>query len=91
MPQLKIPTVVGARPQFIKSATVSRAFKAAGYIADTVVRTGQHFDHEMSEAFFTELRIESPTYDLGIHGGGHGKMTGRMLAALEPITEAERP
>lgn len=91
MPQLKILTIVGARPQFIKSAAISRAVERAAGLGEIIVHTGQHFDPEMSAVFFSELGIPAPAYDLGIHGGGHGDMTGRMLAALEPIMEAERP
>ena len=56
-----------------------------------MVHTGQHFDPEMSQAFFREFQLPEPAYNLGIHGGGHGVMTGRMLEALEPVLEAERP
>ncbi len=91
MPELKILTIVGARPQFIKSAAISRALEGAAGLSEIIVHTGQHFDPEMSEVFFSELGIPAPGYDLGIHGGGHGDMTGRMLAALEPIMVAERP
>jgi UDP-GlcNAc3NAcA epimerase len=91
MPQLKILTIVGARPQFIKSAAISRALERASGLAEIIVHTGQHFDPEMSAVFFKELAMPTPAYNLGIHGGGHGDMTGRMLAALEPIMEAERP
>lgn len=91
MPQLKILTIVGARPQFIKSAAISRALEGAPGLAEVVVHTGQHFDPEMSAVFFSELGIPAPAYDLGIHGGGHGEMTGRMMAALERVMADERP
>jgi UDP-GlcNAc3NAcA epimerase len=91
MPQLKILTIVGARPQFIKSAAISRALAGAAGLAEVIVHTGQHFDPEMSAVFFNELGLPAPAYELGIHGGGHGDMTGRMLAALERVIEAERP
>ena len=91
MREVKIISVLGARPQFIKAAPVSRALAAQPGIREVIVHTGQHFDPEMSGDFFRELELTAPAYDLGIHGGGHGAMTGRMLQALEPILEAERP
>ncbi|HTV88300.1 MAG TPA: UDP-N-acetylglucosamine 2-epimerase (non-hydrolyzing) [Stellaceae bacterium] len=87
----KILTVVGARPQFVKAAAISRAIAGVDEIAEVVVHTGQHFDPAMSRIFFDELNIAEPQYNLGIHGGGHGEMTGRMLAAIEPVILAEQP
>lgn len=86
----RILTVVGARPQFVKAAPVARAFKAAG-IDEVMVHTGQHFDANMSDIFFQELEIPAPAHNLDIHGGHHGAMTGRMLAAVEQVCIAERP
>ncbi|HEV2300069.1 MAG TPA: UDP-N-acetylglucosamine 2-epimerase (non-hydrolyzing) [Stellaceae bacterium] len=86
-----ILTVVGARPQFVKAAAVSRAIAAQGGLEETLVHTGQHFDPEMSQVFFDELEMPAPRVNLGIHGGGHGAMTGRMLAGLEDVILAERP
>ena len=83
--------VVGARPQFIKAAPVSRALAGHPGIREAIVHTGQHFDPEMSETFFRELELPEPAYNLGIHGGGHGTMTGRMMEALEPIFRVELP
>ena len=83
--------VVGARPQFIKAAPVSRALAAQPGVREVIVHTGQHFDPEMSQKFFRELELPEPAYNLGVRGGGHGAMTGRMLEALEPILQAERP
>ena len=81
---MRILTVVGARPQFIKAAPVSSAIAASGgFLEETLVHTGQHFDPGMSEIFFSELGIPAPRYRLDIHGGSHGEMTGRMLAAIE--------
>jgi UDP-GlcNAc3NAcA epimerase len=91
MARRKILTVVGARPQFIKAAAVSRAMAAAGELDEVMVHTGQHFDHGMSDVFFEELGIRQPAYVLGIHGGGHGAMTGRMMIALEEVVAAEKP
>ena len=87
----KIISIVGARPQFVKAAAVSRALAAVPGLSEMIVHTGQHFDPNMSEIFFRELDIPEPDYHLEIHGGGHGAMTGRMLEALEPIALAERP
>ena len=86
----RIATVVGARPQFIKAGPVSRAFRDAG-IEETLIHTGQHFDDGMSDVFFRELGLAAPDHNLGISGGGHGDMTGRMLIALEPVLTADRP
>ena len=83
--------VVGARPQFIKAAPVSRALAEQPGVSETMVHTGQHFDLDMSQSFFRELELPEPAHNLGIHSGGHGAMTGRMLQALEPILQAERP
>ena len=91
MTELRVLTVVGARPQFIKAAPVSRAIAACDGISQILVHTGQHFDPGMSQIFFEELGLEAPRINLGIHGGGHGEMTGKMLAALERIIIAERP
>lgn len=87
---LKVITVIGARPQFIKAATVSQAFSAHG-ITETLIHTGQHFDPQMSDVFFDELEIPVPAYNLGIHGSSHGEMTGRMLEGIEKILMAEKP
>jgi UDP-GlcNAc3NAcA epimerase len=91
MSHRKILSVVGARPQFIKAAPVSKALAAHGGLAEVMVHTGQHFDDNMSSAFFEELELAAPAYQLGIHGGGHGVMTGRMLMALEEVMVREQP
>lgn len=87
---LKVVTVLGARPQFIKAAPVSRALQEAG-IAEAIIHTGQHFDRKMSAVFFDELGIPEPAFNLGVHSLNHGAMTGRMLEAIEPILQAEMP
>ena len=87
----RVLTVVGARPQLIKAAAVSRAFSATAWAEEAIVHTGQHFDHEMSGVFLGELGIPAPKWNLGVHGGGHGAMTGRMLTALEEVMIAHRP
>jgi UDP-GlcNAc3NAcA epimerase len=89
---VKLLTIVGARPQFIKAAAVSRAIeKTAGRATEVIIHTGQHFDENMSRVFFEELLIPKPKYNLGIAGGAHGDMTGRMLAAIEKIILDEHP
>lgn len=87
----KILTVLGARPQFIKASVVSRAIVGAGGLREIVVHTGQHFDANMSDVFFSELAMAAPKYNLGIHGGRHGAMTGQMLAGIEEILLQEKP
>ena len=87
----RILTVLGARPQFIKAATVSRAIGEREGISEVLVHTGQHFDANMSDVFFEELAIPAPNYHLGVAGGGHGAMTGRMLERLEEVLEQEAP
>src|SRR6187549_791085 len=91
MARRKILTIVGARPQFIKAAPVSRALAAGDEFNEVMVHTGQHFDHGMSDIFFEELGLPPPAHVLGIHGGAHGAMTGRMMIALEDVISAEKP
>lgn len=86
----KIITIVGARPQFIKAATLSRQFQLQG-IEEKIIHTGQHFDANMSEVFFQEMEIPKPAYQLDIHGVSHGAMTGRMLEGIEKILMTEKP
>lgn len=87
---MKIVTVLGARPQFIKAAAVSRALRA-GANNEVLVHTGQHYDDAMSAVFFRELDIPPPRHNLGIGSAGHGVQTGRMLEALEPVLLQEAP
>jgi UDP-GlcNAc3NAcA epimerase len=87
----RILTVVGARPQFIKAAPVSRAIAARDDLVEVMVHTGQHFDPEMSDVFFRELGLAAPAHTLGIHGEGHGAMTGRMIVGLEEVMLVEKP
>ncbi len=88
---LKIVTIVGARPQFIKAATVSRVIRSRPDIDEVIIHTGQHFDENMSEIFFTDMDIPRPTYNLQIESLPHGAMTGRMLEGIEKILEKENP
>jgi len=84
-------SVVGARPQFIKAAAVSRAIAEHPALDEVMLHTGQHFDDNMSEVFFRELGIPAPRYHLGVHGGTHGDMTGRMLSGIEAVLIDEKP
>lgn len=86
----KIITIVGARPQFVKAATLSRQFLLQG-VSEKIIHTGQHFDSNMSDVFFEEMEIPKPAYNLDIHGVGHGAMTGRMLEGIEKILMEEKP
>lgn len=87
----KIVTIVGARPQYIKSVLVSREFKNYNDFNEVIINTGQHFDYELSEIFFKELKIPDPKYNLNINSLPHGEMTGKMIIALEKILIKERP
>lgn len=87
----KILTIVGARPQFVKAAVVSKAFDKSSILNEVVVHTGQHFDNNMSNIFFEELGMREPEYNLGVSGGTHGIMTGNMMVALDPIILKEKP
>jgi len=89
---MKVLTVIGARPQFIKAAAVSAAIRErGGDIHEVIVHTGQHFDHNMSRIFFVQMGIPEPAYSLDIHNLPHGAMTGAMLTRLEVLMQAERP
>ncbi|MBW8350284.1 UDP-N-acetylglucosamine 2-epimerase (non-hydrolyzing) [Bacillus sp. IITD106] len=85
----KIVTVIGARPQFIKAAPVSRAIRQE--FQELIVHTGQHYDQNMSEIFFDELSIPKPDFHLGVGSASHGKQTGEMMIAIEDILEKESP
>lgn len=88
---MKLLTVVGARPQFIKAAMLNRAVRARSDVVEVLVHTGQHHDAQMSDVFFSQLDIQPPHHSLGIAGGTHGDMTGRMMVALDPVLTAEKP
>jgi len=87
---MKVLSVVGARPQFIKSAVVSRQLISKG-IDEVILHTGQHFDDNMSKVFFDEMEIPKPKHNLGIHGLSHGAMTGKMLEGIEIVIIKEKP
>jgi len=86
---MKVVTVVGARPQFIKAAVVSHVLRKKH--KEILVHTGQHYDYNMSEKFFEELDIPAPDYNLGISGGSHAEMTGKMMVAIEEVLIKEKP
>jgi UDP-N-acetylglucosamine 2-epimerase (non-hydrolysing) len=88
---MRVVSVVGARPQFVKLAPMAATFAAAGDIEHVIVHTGQHYDAVMSEAFFDDLKIPDPDIHLGIGSASHGEQTGRMLAALDEVLAEQRP
>ncbi|MCF6365106.1 MAG: UDP-N-acetylglucosamine 2-epimerase (non-hydrolyzing) [Bacteroidales bacterium] len=88
---MKIITIIGARPQFIKAAAVSREIRKRNNIKEIIIHTGQHFDKNMSDVFFEEMHIPKPDYNLGINSISHGAMTGRMLEETEKILVKEKP
>ncbi len=88
---MKLLTIIGARPQFVKAAALSRAIKNHPQLQEIIVHTGQHFDANMSDIFFEEMEIPKPHYNLNINGLSHGAMTGQMLEKLEEVMIAEKP
>lgn len=88
---MKIATIIGARPQFIKAAALSSALALNPDIREIVIHTGQHYDTNMSDIFFNELNIPKPAYNLKIGGGTHGQNTGRMIEAIEDVLIKEKP
>jgi UDP-GlcNAc3NAcA epimerase len=88
---MKIVTMVGARPQFVKAAALSRELKGHLDIEEVIVHTGQHFDFAMSKLFFDEMDIPNPGHQLNISGLSHGAMTGRMIEGIEQILLSEKP
>lgn len=88
---MKIVTVVGARPQFVKAAALSRALKNYPQIQEIIIHTGQHHDASMSDVFFQEMEIPTPHYHLEVSGLRHGAMTGRMLEKIEEVLIKEKP
>ncbi|GAB5534154.1 MAG: O-antigen biosynthesis protein WlbD [Rubricoccaceae bacterium] len=90
-PSMTVLTVVGARPQFIKAAAVSRVIAAADTVDELLVHTGQHYDPSLSDVFFDELEIPAPSHHLGIGSGSHGAQTGQMLAGIEEVLLETQP
>jgi UDP-GlcNAc3NAcA epimerase len=97
LPALKLVTIIGARPQFIKSNIVSKAIlertgvAASAHLTEIVVHTGQHYDYQMSQIFFDEMGLNAPGYHLGVGSGSHGAQTGRMLERIEEVLLRESP
>jgi len=88
---MKIVTIIGARPQFIKAAALSREIAKHNNISEVIIHTGQHFDINMSEIFFEQMEIPKPNYNLNINGLSHGAMTGQMLEKIEEVLVNEKP
>jgi UDP-GlcNAc3NAcA epimerase len=90
---LHILTIIGARPQIIKAAAISRAIREnfSGQIRETIVHTGQHYDENMSQVFFDELGVPVPDHNLNIGSGSHGRQTAAMIAALEEVLVKDKP
>ena len=87
----KIITILGARPQFVKAAVLSRVISKYNILEEVIVHTGQHYDANMSDIFFKEMEIPEPKYNLAINGLSHGAMTGQMLTEIEKVLEIEKP
>ncbi|MCK0130658.1 UDP-N-acetylglucosamine 2-epimerase (non-hydrolyzing) [Flavobacteriaceae bacterium F08102] len=87
----KILTILGARPQFIKASVLSKILLERGEFEEILLHTGQHFDDNMSQIFFEQMKIPKPRYNLGIHGKHHAQMTGEMLTGIEAVLDKERP
>lgn len=87
----KIVTILGARPQFIKAGSVSREIALYDDLQEIIVHTGQHYDANMSDIFFDEMKIPKPDYFLGIGGRTHGAMTGQMIEKIEEVLVKEQP
>lgn len=88
---MKIVTIVGARPQFVKAALVSEALTKMGTIEEIVVHTGQHYDERMSDVFFEQLGLAEPRHKLNVGSSSHGRQSGSMLAKLDEVLEMETP
>ena len=88
---MRVLTVVGARPQFVKAFPFSRAVAQKGLPPEIIINTGQHFDFDMAGVFYEQLNIPKPKYDLGIQSLNHGAMTGRMLEKIEEVLVEEKP
>ena len=87
---MKVAAIIGARPQFIKAAPVSKALRAAGH-TEILIHTGQHYDYGMSQVFFEEMQIPAPDVNLGVGSGSHGRQTGQMLIGIEEVLSTEKP
>jgi len=87
----RVLTVVGARPQFVKAAVVSRHLRDSEQFSEYLLHTGQHYDYNMSELFFEELKITKPDQNLGVQGSSQGEQTAAMLAGIEAVLQVESP
>ena len=87
----KIVTILGARPQFVKAAVLSRIIAKYNAVEEVIIHTGQHYDTNMSAVFFEEMKIPKPKYNLAINGLSHGAMTGQMLIEIEAVLSKEKP
>ena len=88
---MKIVSIIGARPQFIKAAVVSKEIIKIDGIEDVLVHTGQHYDENMSKVFFEELEIPKPNYNLNVGSASHAVQTGEMLIKIEKVLLSEKP
>ncbi len=92
---MKIATIVGARPQFIKAGSVSRAIQKFNegkrVLQEILIHTGQHYDYQMDQVFFKELDLPRPKYHLGVGSASHGRQVGLILERIEPLLEKEKP
>ena len=88
---MKLVTVIGARPQFIKASALSKLIKKQKKIKEILIHTGQHYDYKMSKVFFKEFKIPKPNYNLNINSKYHGDMTGKMIIGIEKVLLKEKP
>jgi len=88
---VKIVSITGTRPQFVKAAAISHAIQRTAGLEEVLVHTGQHYDAEMNDVFFKDLALPVPAYNLQVHSGSHGAQTGRMLERIEDVLKHERP
>ena len=88
---MKVVSVIGARPQFVKAATISRVIGSRPEVEEVILHTGQHYDENMSRLFFEELNIPEPHYNLGVGSGSHARQTGQMLEVIESVLLKEKP
>lgn len=88
---MKILTIIGARPQFIKAAVLSRIISEQNDVEEVLIHTGQHYDSNMSDIFFEEMNIPKPNYNLQVKSKFHGEMTGKMMAEIEKVAIQENP
>ena len=88
---MRVVSVVGARPQFVKLAVICRAFAAHSAVSHSIVHTGQHYDDAMSGAFFRDLGIPEPAVNLEVGSGTHAEQTAEIMRRLEPVLVSERP